>query len=298
MKALCLFSSYYESGPMPYDMVCYLKELKRHCQTVVFITNEKAFLENELQFCRDFGIEFLPVENDGFDFGMWRKALKVFPPDTYDKVLLVNDSCILFKKLDNVFEKIEGSDWDYAGLLDSMQIQYHLHSYFLVIGKKAFTLLRQYFDEHNSQTNIYQTIRTFEVGLSVYMEQCGMKLGSVYHHNVCAPDLNPAYSGIEPLIKEGFPLIKKKIMFGTFRKPEIRSLIRNGFKWSSDYYFDLIVKNTLAHEAILDFELLKKECDAHSNKLRNGWYTLYNFIVGMARRIPGVKQVYRFIFVR
>ncbi len=87
-------------------------------------------------------------------------------------------------------------------------------------------------------------------------------------------------------------------MFGTFRKPEIRSLIRKGFKWSSDYYLDLIVNNTRTEEATLDFELLRKECDAHSNKFRNGWYTLYNFIIGTVRRIPGVKQVYRFIFVR
>ena len=40
-------------------------------------------------------------ENEGFDFGLWYHAFLKYNVDLYDKIALVNDSCILFKSLDD-----------------------------------------------------------------------------------------------------------------------------------------------------------------------------------------------------
>ncbi|HXC03332.1 MAG TPA: rhamnan synthesis F family protein, partial [Bacteroidia bacterium] len=180
MKTICYFSSYFESDQIPYYIRYYLLELKRHCNRAILITNDKKLNDDSLSFLRNSSIELLLVKNEGFDFGMWAKALLKYPPDGYERVILANDSCVLFRKLDAAFERINSEGWDYSGMIDSNQIAYHIQSYFLVVRKEAIEALCSFLKEEPLAADMPDTIHRYEVGLSQYMLSKGLRIGAVY----------------------------------------------------------------------------------------------------------------------
>ena len=284
MKSICFFSSYYEQPNIPYYVRCYLTELKKHFTTVVFITNNKEFSITDCDFLNEQKLEKLSVENEGFDFGMWHKAMQKFDVKTYERLALVNDSCILFKTLDQVFETINKSDWDYCGLLDSNQIEYHLQSYFVVINRNALPIVETYFQQHGLCKNFEDVIKIYEVGLTQHLIKSNLRVGSVFSCKVCGDDLNAAFSGIEALIKSDFPMIKKKVIFGNYRKGETRDLSRIDFNFNPNFYVQLIQKTN--SNLILDFKMLREDYNYNvvNFKLR-GIVLSSNFINTLKRLI-------------
>jgi lipopolysaccharide biosynthesis protein len=297
MNNICFYSCYYESGELPYYVMYYLQELRRHCRIVVLITNEKEIPLSSLDFLKSQQVELMQVVNEGFDFGMWAKALKKYSLNEFDQLILANDSCIVFKKLDFVFSAIRESEWDFSGMLETWQIQHHLQAYFMAVNKKAFSVLLRYFNENEAKGDIQHIIRVFEVGLSTYMQQQGMKIGAVFH-GACDKQLNPAYSGIEILIDQGFPMIKKKILFGTFRKSERMSLLKIGFRLSPGHYLNVVKKNIQREAGAIDLGELEKDIARYSNGFMNALYDAYSLVVRIGRRIPGVRFVYKLLTVR
>jgi lipopolysaccharide biosynthesis protein len=257
MKSICFFSSYFEKNELPYFIKCYLIELKHHFDELVLISNDKIPGNDDMLFLSEHEIEWMPVKNEGYDFGMWYKAFKKKNISDYDRVALVNDSCILFKKLDDTMKVINSSGWDYAGLLDSDQIDYHIQSYFLVMNKQAIKYVNEYFSTHGIRQDIDDVIKTYEIGLTPFLLSKQMKIGSVYSHTVCGPNLNPSFYGVEALIRSGFPMIKKKIIFGNYKRGEISNLGMGRFKFSPSYYLNLVKKYT--KDPIINLGVLKRE---------------------------------------
>ena len=97
MTSICLFCSYFNSDTIPNYIQYYVKELKNYFTKVVFITNEKSLSESSFSFLQTNKIEPFFVTNEGYDFGMWYKAMLKYDVEKYDRLNLVNDSCILFK---------------------------------------------------------------------------------------------------------------------------------------------------------------------------------------------------------
>ncbi|MFI5148628.1 MAG: rhamnan synthesis F family protein [Bacteroidia bacterium] len=296
MRTICYFSSYFELDQIPYYIRFYLKELSSHCEKVIFITNSKQLDAGSLLFLKDTGVEPLFVKNEGWDFGMWAKCMVHHPPEGYDRLVLVNDSCILFRSLDSVFNRLESEAWEFAGILDSFQIQYHIQSYFWMVDKKAFALLQDYFNMHPVGQSIQEVIRTYEVGLSVYMQEHGMRIGSVYSCSVCSKQLNAAYSGIEPLIIDGFPMIKKKIIFGTFRKSEYFALSSIGFRLTPGYYLKMMKKAVKEEKGDFDFTLFEEDIKRYFNQFRNAYYSLFASLIRFVKKIPGLRKAIKLIF--
>jgi len=114
----------------------------------------------------------------------------------------------------------------------------------------------EYFNIHGTRQNIHDVINTYEIGLTPFLLSKQMKVGSVYSHTVCDPELNPSFYGIEALIRSGFPMIKKKIIFGNYKQGEISSLSFGHFKFSPGHYVELIKKSTA--ELIINIDVLKK----------------------------------------
>jgi lipopolysaccharide biosynthesis protein len=257
MKSICFFSSYFEKNKLPYFIQSYLLELKNHFNEVILISNEKELQQEDLSFLKNNEIEWMPVKNEGYDFGMWHKAFSKFPVQEYDRVGLVNDSCILFKKLDKTFKVIDSSAWDYCGLMDSVQVEYHIQSYFLIMNKVAVKLVNEYFSMHGMKSSIDDVIKIYEVGLTPYLQKRGLKVGAVYHYRDFGTVLNPTFFKVIELIKAGFPLIKKKIIFGNYKQGEIRNLSSGGFRFNREFYLEFIRKN--CSDLILDFDRLRKD---------------------------------------
>src|ERR1700741_958414 len=101
MRSVCFFASYYTSIEIPYYITVYLNELKKQFNEVVFLSSQPVS-EQDLKFLQDENIQFLVEKNEGFDFGLWYKAFQKININDYDRVALVNDSCILFKSLNEL----------------------------------------------------------------------------------------------------------------------------------------------------------------------------------------------------
>ena len=257
MKSICLFSSYFNQPSIPYYVRFYLEQIIPYFSETLFITNEKELDEDSNYFLNVNNISLLKVDNEGWDFGMWYKAIVQLDTTQYHQVALVNDSCILFKKPTQFFEWLKLSDADACGVTDSNAISYHLQSYFLVFNQKAIPEMVNYFYEHKLLKHVSEVIETYEVGLSKHLLNKGLKLEACYSTKEYHGEFSPTFFLIENLLKKGIPMIKKKILFSSYRKSELFTLARMNFNINVDHYLSLIKKIT--YEPLIDFEKVKKD---------------------------------------
>jgi lipopolysaccharide biosynthesis protein len=257
MQSICFFASYFTANKLPYYLTVYLKELKKHYSEVVFLCSQNELQESDLEFFGSLNIQLVFEKNEGFDFGLWYKAFLKYDVNSYDRVALVNDSCILFKPLDEFMEWVDSNDADIKGMTRSDSIAPHLQSYFLVLNKKAVKETDIYFLNHKILDNITDVITTYEVGLSTHLISKGLKIAAFIDNNGYSGEFSPYYYCVDYHIINGIPLIKKKILFSTYRKDELFTLARMNFNISKKYYIDLIQKNN--KKLIIDFDKLALE---------------------------------------
>ncbi|MEO6904411.1 MAG: hypothetical protein ABI315_14825 [Bacteroidia bacterium] len=256
MKSICFFSSYFNQPIIPYYIRFYLDNLSPFFTKIIFITNQKVLHTDDYSYLEKNNIELLYVVNEGWDFGMWYKALKLYDVKNYDRVGLINDSCILLEKPTHFFNWLEKSEDDYCGMVDSNAISYHIQSYFVIINKRAIAEVYNYFMQNGLIINIKNVIYTYEIGLSSYLLNKGYKLGACYSTNDYKGEYSPTFLMALSLIKKGFPLIKKKIIFTSYRKDEYLTLIRMKFKLNPKYYINFIKENRNKID-IIDFDKLE-----------------------------------------
>ncbi|MEO6304049.1 MAG: rhamnan synthesis F family protein [Bacteroidia bacterium] len=257
MKSVCFFASYFTGNNLPYYITVYLKELKKHFSEVVLLTSQKELSQQSRQFLTAETIQLLTEDNDGFDFGMWYKAFKKFDVASYDKITLVNDSCVLFKPLDEFISWAKANTADIQGMTLSEAVAPHIQSYFLVLNKKAVLLTTEYFEKNGILRNISDVIRTYEIGLSTHLLSKGLTMAAFVDNNGYKGEFSPYYQCIKYHLSKGIPVIKKKILFTSYRRDEQFTLARMNFNIDPEYYIHLIKeqkKNT-----IIDFDRLRSD---------------------------------------
>ncbi|MEO5572125.1 MAG: hypothetical protein ABIT08_09265 [Bacteroidia bacterium] len=284
MTSVCFFSSYFKGDSIPFYVKIYLDELKRHFSQIVLLTNQKHLAERELKYLSESNFQIRYYKNEGYDFGMWFKAFNEFPVHDYDRIALVNDSCILFKRLDKFFEWIEKSDFDVYGMTDSNAISYHLQSYFLVLKKASIIQVKNYFNEQNIKENVRDVILQYEVGLSSYLIKMKMRLSANFKHIDFLSEHNPMLYFSDELIKKGMPLIKKKIIYCSFRKEEYFSLMRMNFNIDPRHHIKLI-KKVNGNNLIIDFDLITKDIFTSDFFRRIQIYRIKNYLFQLMRKL-------------
>jgi|ERR1700757_3484024 len=258
MKSICLFCSYFTSDNIPNYVQFYIKELTKHFTKVIFITNEKKLVESSLSFLENNKIEPFFVANEGHDFGMWYKAMLKYNIEEYDRLGLVNDSCILFKPLDDYFNWLNSQNLDYAGMTDTEEIIYHIQSYFLTINKKAIKPTLEFFKQHGLQVNRQDVINIYELGLSKYLGEINLSTGAWFSYKKYMPKYNPSLYAAKKMITDGFPLIKKKILFNSFSINEYKEIGKHNFDNNPKNYISTI-KDANKTITIFDLNLLKAD---------------------------------------
>ena len=241
MKSLCLYASYVHGKGISYYSSVYLKELKNKFSDVIYLhSNELDSLAND--FFKVQGIETKLVSNDGFDFGKWQKIMNDVDLTIYEQLVLVNDSCVLFAPLDNVIAWFNNSGLDFGGLTSSMVPKNHIQSYFLLFNKISFNELVYFFKKNSATNNIHEVIEHFEIGLSQYLLSKNFKCGSFLSNDGYAGEFSPYYQCVNSHIIQGSPMIKKKILFSSYRKDELFTLARMNFNIKVKPYLHLIAK--------------------------------------------------------
>ncbi len=292
MKSICFFSSYFSGNQIPYYVKFYLEELSNYFSEIVLLTNEKLILQSELDYLSFKKIQLRLYENEGMDFGMWYKALNEYDRTDYNKIGLINDSCILFKSLKPFFEWENKSELDYSGMVATGKVSYHLQSYFLIVNKNAIPFVYEFFKENGIKKTYKGIILNYEIGLSEYLLKNKMKIGGYFDYKN-RTDVNPSFILADELIEKGSPLIKKKIISHNYYLGDYLTWFRNNFNIDYRYYVDLIKKNN-TEEALIDFDKVIKELNPDSSL---SYISKYN--MGLATyKILSKSAALRFLFHR
>jgi glycosyltransferase involved in cell wall biosynthesis len=259
MNSICLFCSYFNSPDIPNYVQYYIKELTRHFTKIIFVTNEKSLSDTSTSFLKTNRIEPFFVTNEGYDFGMWYKAMIKYDVEQYDRLGLVNDSCILFKPLDDYFNWLNKQFIDYAGINDSQEIIYHIQSFFLTINKNAITPTLNYFKNEGLQVGRQEVIKIYELGLCKHLQELGLKTQAWFpYKKFIQREENPTLYAVHQMIKEGYPLIKRKIIFNSFSQKEYQVILTQSFRHNPNYYINLIRKVNNDNE-LFNFNLLQAD---------------------------------------
>lgn len=212
---VCLFSSYFVAEYIPAYVKRYLLELSRFFDTVLLITNDdKTLVEEDSRWLGEARIGLMLVKNEGFDFGMWQKAIKTLDLNAVERLGLVNDSCILFAPLDDFFTWFDDRHLDVGGMVESYEKTRHLQSYFLVVNRPAIAHVCQYILSHPVDVLGYdEIVATFELGLSSSLYEAS-QLNVAPRYRIYPPDalVNPSFVYARRLIEVGLPLVKRKLI--------------------------------------------------------------------------------------
>jgi rhamnosyltransferase len=257
MRSICFFASYFKGNKIPYYITVYLTELKKHFSEVVLLTSQNDLSIESIAFLKAENIRLQIEENEGFDFGLWYKAFQKNEIDTYDQIALVNDSCILFKPLNEFMNWSRSNNADLQGITLSNAIALHIQSYFLIINKRAIPFVKEYFEKHKLLKNISDVIAVYEVGLSSFLISKDLRIDAFMDNNGYNGEFSPYYYCVDYHISKGIPVIKKKILFASYRKDELFTLARMRFNISLSHYINLIKKN--CKTIILDLEKLNTD---------------------------------------
>ncbi|MCU0360587.1 MAG: rhamnan synthesis F family protein [Bacteroidia bacterium] len=270
MKSLCLFASYLPSNNLPYYVKVYLEELKKHFSEVHLLGHVKLESKDE-EYLKQSGIHYSKELNEGYDFGLWYKALKAIDVQKYDRIALVNDSCILFKPLTAFMNWANREPAQVLGMSLSEAVSTHMQSYFLVLNKQAIAPALLYFHQHGILTNLPEVIRTYEIGLSRYLFEKGLSFSAFADNEGYQGEFSPYYHFLDHHLKQGVPLIKKKVIFSSYRNDELFTLARMNFKIASNRYLKLIFKDPLC---FLNREELMKDVNGALNRFQKTRYEM------------------------
>jgi hypothetical protein len=232
-KSLLIYA-YHSKGIIEKTTEVLLSELSNYFDDVVVSTDYGGIVDQKLPYT------FLYFKNRGYDFGFFYNSLKKINLSKYDRIALINDSNVLAKNgtFKNIFEWSKKEKYDVWGLTDSIEKRpevskenaYHLQSHFLVFEKKAIPHLVSFFNDIEFEKNILslrsnkdirkKVILQCEYGISRYMLSKGLKIGakwSVQNWSLVRGEAkNMHFWFWEDLIKDGYPVMKKKIYDGTW----------------------------------------------------------------------------------
>lgn len=251
MKSICFFASYFRGPNIPYYTRVYLQELRKHYSEVIFLSSGGDLSLAGVDFLKKADIIWQPERNEGYDFGLWYNAFQKYDLTAYEQIALVNDSCILFKPLTDFINWSKKSNADFMGMTISEAISPHLQSYFLQINKPAIGYVKEYFEKHKLIRDLQEVIMTYEVGLSTFLLSKDIKMAAYMDNNGYKGEFAPYYQCVNYHLAKGIPLIKKKIIFSSYRKDEFFTLARMNFKIDAKFYIELIKKYN--SDLIIDF---------------------------------------------
>jgi CDP-glycerol glycerophosphotransferase (TagB/SpsB family) len=242
IRRVCLFAGYDVDGVIDDYVLAYLAELSRYAD--VYYLADGLIAREELAKLEGLTRGAWSVPHGRYDFGSYSLLAKELVGwdviETYDELLLANDSCYLLRPLDEVFSRMDAATCDWWGLqatakqfadtpaepraplplaevkkslLPVSVMDYddfvHVGSYFLCLRKPVIEDegFRKRLDEVSSQQAKISIIYKYETGTTQYL------VGQGYDFTTFVPSLYPYHPVYGPhafdLIRDGFPLLKR-----------------------------------------------------------------------------------------
>ena len=232
-RSICIFLHYFPLDYIPLYVRLYIKNLDNHFNKVLFVYNKRELNDESLSFINQRS-SFM-VNNEGYDFGMFYKAVQNINLDDYDTIACINDSNFIINDLQTVFDWAEKQSADFWGLIDSYQAPglqkkghyCHVQSHFIVFRKKAIELIPRFFEsididsllkERDLRLLRKKIIAEWEVGFSQFLLNNGLTYKTFIDSDEYSKKLksknnkNISIVCYDQLIKDGYPVIKRHII--------------------------------------------------------------------------------------
>lgn len=244
-RRICLYAAYDRDGLVDDHVVHHLTELSRHAD--VYYLADGVLEPGELDKLAGVTQGAWSIPHGTYDFGSFSRLARDLVGwdviDTYDELVLANDSCFLLRPLDDVFARMQDKACDWWALQatsmehdESYQVDdspiplpqakqeligprhwrdvryLHLSSYFLVYRKPVMSDpgFRFRFDTVCRQDEKMMVVHKYEVGISRYLLDQG------FDFETYLPDLHafhPLYSRhFFDLVEQGFPVVKRNYL--------------------------------------------------------------------------------------
>ena len=181
-ERLCVFSHFDRDNRIDDYVVYYLEQLHNlGCETVLVSTSgslEGTGVDKVRPYCR----RIIVRENRGYDFGSWKVGLQdAGNLSSYDGLILANDSVYgPIRDLQEVFHDMDAYGYAAWGITDSLEIRYHLQSYFLVFDKSVWnsSAFTEFWRDLPYYRFKWSIISNCEVGFSQRLLRAGFRLGA------------------------------------------------------------------------------------------------------------------------
>lgn len=180
--------------------------------------------------------------NSGYDFGSWAVAIDQIPEIHHSQeVLLLNDSVLgPFTSIQTIIENLRNSPYDVTGLTDSLEIRYHIQSYWMHFKNASLSTieLMEFWKSITVQKSHRSVTEEYEIGLTRTAQLSGLKVGALFPWNLVGNYWeNSTIDNWAQLINLGFPFVKRKLR--VFRPNistrEIARVISNKFEISDAF---------------------------------------------------------------
>ena len=149
---------------------------------------------------------------------MWGQVIGSLDLRAWDELVLVNSSVFgPVTPLARAFQRMESVACDFWGMSDSLEIEYHVQSFFLVFRKSmlASGAIEQFFASVLPYRHKPQAIRSYELGLTHFFLDRGFvpaAVASVLDRSLRLGPCNPCLRASIPLLELGMPYVKVELL--------------------------------------------------------------------------------------
>jgi rhamnosyltransferase len=217
MRRVAIFAHYDPRDTIKRYIVHHLAALREVCDEVHFASTAQL-ADKELAKLEGIVTSHRLCENTGYDFGMWARVIGGLALGQWDELVLTNSSVFgPLVPLAGAFERMRGVDCDFWGMTDSLEMEYHIQSFFLVFRARLLKSgqVERFFASVLPYRNKWQVIRSYEIGLTHFLLDQGFKpsvVASVGDPRLRIGVCNPCIGMPIALTKLGVPYVKVELL--------------------------------------------------------------------------------------
>jgi rhamnosyltransferase len=217
MRRVVAFAHYDPQSSIKRYILYHLQALREVCDEVHFVSTSQLGAAELAKLTGVVDTQRV-CENSGYDFRMWAQVVQSLDLGNWDELVLANSSVFgPVTPLSRAFKRMESVACDFWGMTDSLEIEYHIQSFFFVFRKSmlASGAVEQFFASVLPYRYKLQVIRSYELGLTHFFLDQGYVpavVASVLDRNLRLGACNPCLRASIPLMELGVPFVKVELL--------------------------------------------------------------------------------------
>lgn len=212
-KRTAIFVSFNKTGKILATTVSYLENLKKHCDNILFITNNLSN-EKELEKIKDLISYAYTTNQTGQDFYLYKKGYFLAKDlnllQNSNELIFCNDSqYIPIMDLETILNNQDPS-LDIYGAKPGYEIKEHILSFFFIVKRRLFNskIFEEFMHKIKKEKTLLNSIIKYEIEFITFLLKHGYNYDTIIHKYFDNPPYNvDKMFSIKMLLKNGYPFI-------------------------------------------------------------------------------------------